>query len=129
MNDINIVELLMGIKEDIASLISDFANMKESQKADKDSIAKEFLDVRSDFKQEINELENKVMSRINSLQSVQNNLTGEVDTLKHEKEKQDARKYRTVVAFALTAIGGMVLAKLPDFIEFLIKLAVTAGAN
>lgn len=121
--NINIIELLMKIKEDVSSIKTDMANFKESQRTEKEVLMKEISDVRTDYKHDLTSLENKVMSRMNNLQTVQASLVGEVDTLKHAEEKKDARKYRTTIAFILTAIGGMILAKLPDFILFCLKMS------
>ena len=97
-------------------------NFKETQKSDKESISKEIADIRSDYERDIKDLNNKVMNKLQTLQSVQNTLVGDVDTLKHAEEKKEAKRYRTVIAFVITALGGMVLAKLPDFIIYLIKI-------
>ena len=61
------------------------------------------------------------------MQSVQATLVGDVDTLKHADEKKDAKKWRTVIAFIGTAVGGMLVAKIPDFITFLIQLKTLGG--
>lgn len=119
---INIIELLMGIKEDVSSIKTDMANFKEAQKTEREVIMKEISDVRTEYQRDIANLEAKVMAKVNGLQSVQNNLVGDVDTLKHAEEKKDAKRYRTMIAFVLTALGGMALAKLPDFVVFLMKL-------
>ncbi len=119
---INIIELLMGIKEDVSSIKTDMVNFKEAQRTEKETIMKEISDVRTDYKRDLSSLESRVMGRINNIQSVQATLVGDVDTFKHADEKKDAKRYRTVIAFIATALGGMALAKLPDFIAFLIKL-------
>lgn len=119
---INIIELLMGIKEDVSSIKTDMANFKESQRTEKETIMKEISDVRIDYKRDLSDLENRVMGRITNMQSVQATLVGDVNTLKHADEKKDAKKWRTVIAFIGTAVGGMLVAKIPDFITFLIQL-------
>lgn len=119
---INIIELLMGIKEDVSAIKTDMVNFKEAQRTEKETIMKEISDVRIDYKRDLSSLESRVMGRINNIQSVQATLVGDVDTFKHADEKKDAKRYRTVIAFIATALGGMALAKLPDFIAFLIKL-------
>lgn len=119
---INIIELLMGIKEDVSSIKTDMANFKEAQRTEKDTIMKEISDVRADYKRDLADMEARFSAKINGLQSVQNNLCGDVDTLKHEEDKKDAKRYRMTIAFIATALGGMALAKLPDFIAFCIKL-------
>ncbi len=124
---INIIELLMGIKEDVSSIKTDIANFKESQRIEKETIMKEISDVRIDYKRDLSDLENRVMGRITNMQSVQATLVGDVDTLKHADEKKDAKKWRTVIAFIGTAVGGMLVAKIPDFITFLIQLKTLGG--
>lgn len=124
---INIIELLMGIKEDVSSIKTDMANFKESQRTEKETIMKEISDVRIDYKRDLSDFENRVMGRITNMQSVQSTLVGDVDTLKHADEKKDAKKWRTVIAFIGTAVGGMLVAKLPDFITFMIQLKTLGG--
>ena len=60
------------------------------------------------------------------MQSVQNTLVGEVDTLKHAEDKKDAQRWKTIMAFVGTAVGSMVLVKLPEIIR-LIMVAVMAN--
>lgn len=117
---INIIELLMGIKEDVSSIKTDMANFKEAQRTEREAIMKEITDVRTDYQRDLASLESRVMSKLNGLQSVQNNLVGDVDTLKTAEDKKLAKRYKTVIAFVLTGIGGMLLAKLPDFISWCI---------
>lgn len=121
-NKINIIELLMGIKEDVSSIKTDMANFKEAQRSEKETIMKAISDVRIDYKRDLTDLENRIMGRINHVQSVQSTLVGDVDTLKSADAVKDAKKYRTVIAFVGTAIGGMALAKLPDFLAFCLSL-------
>lgn len=121
---INIVELLMGIKEDVSSIKTDMANFKEAQRTEKDILMKEISDVRVDYKRDLSELESHVMGRITNMQSVQSNLVGDVDTLKSAEDKKDAKRWRMTIAFVLTALGGMAVAKIPDFIAFFINLGV-----
>lgn len=119
--EINIIELLMGIKEDVSSIKTDMANFKEAQRTEKDVIMKEISDVRTDYQRDLADLESRVMAKVNGLQSVQNNLVGDVDNLKTAEDKKLAKRYRTMIAFVLTALGGMALAKLPDFVVFIMK--------
>ena len=119
---INIIELLMRIKEDVSSIKTDMVNFKEVQRTDKNIIMKEISDVRADYKRDLTDMEVRFTTKINGLQSVQNSLCGDVDTLKYAEDKKDAKRYRRIIAFIATALGGMILAKLPDFIAFCIKL-------
>lgn len=115
---INIIELLMGIKEDVSSIKTDMANFKEAQRIEKDVIMKEISDVRIDYQRDMADLESRVITKVNGIQSVQNNLVGEVDNLKTKEDTALAKRYRTIIAFVLTALGGMVLSKIPEFITF-----------
>ena len=124
---INIIELLMGIKADVSSIKTDMTNFKEAQKVEKENTAKDIAEVRSDCKRELKELEARAMTKLNGIQSVQNNLVGDVDTLKHAEEKKDAKRWKTVMAFIGTSVGSMVLVKLPDFIAFCIEVSRMGG--
>ena len=124
---INIIKLLMDIKADVSSIKTDMTNFKESQKVEKENTTKDIADVRSDCKRDLKELEAKVMAKLNGIQSVQNNLVGDVDTLKHAEEKKDAKRWKTVMAFIGTSVGSMILVKIPDFIAFCIKVSRMGG--
>ena len=120
---INIIELLMGIKEDVSSIKTDMSNFKEAQRTEKEVIMKAIEDVRSDCERELKELETRLTNKVNGLQTVQNSLVGDVDNLKKADDKKDAEKYRKILAFMSAGLGGMALAKLPDVITYFIKLA------
>lgn len=120
--NLNIIELLMGIKEDVSSIKTEMASFKEAQKIEKENTLKEIEDVRTDYKRDLADLESRVVSKLNHMQTVQNNLVGDVDTLKHAEERRDAKRWRTVMAFIGTALGGMLVAKLPDIIKTLTVL-------
>lgn len=120
--NINIIELLMVIKEDVSSIKTEMASFKEAQKVEKENMLKEIEDVRTDYKRDLADLESRIFSKLNHMQTVQNNLVGDVDTLKHAEERKDAKRWRTVMAFIGTALGGMLVAKLPDIIKTLTVL-------
>ena len=124
---INIIELLMGIKEDVSSIKTDMANFKESQRTEKEAIMKEISEVRIDYKRDLSDLENHVMGRIANMQSIQATLVGDVDILKHADEKKDAKRWKTVMAFIGTSVGSMILVKIPDFIAFCIEVSRMGG--
>ena len=124
---INIIELLMGIKADVSSIKTDMTNFKEAQKVEKENTVKDIADVRSECERDLKELEAKVMAKLNGIQSVQNNLVGDVDTLKHAEEKKDAKRWKTVMAFIGTSVGSMILVKIPDFIAFCIEVSRMGG--
>ena len=124
---INIIKLLMDIKADVSSIKTDMTNFKEAQKVEKENTMKDITEVRSDYKRDLKELEARVMAKLNGIQSVQNNLVGDVDTLKHAEEKKDAKRWKTVMAFIGTSVGSMILVKIPDFIAFCIKVSRMGG--
>ena len=124
---INTIELLMGIKADVSSIKTDMTNFKEAQKVEKENTAKDIADVRSECERDLKELEARVMTKLNGIQSIQNNLVGDVDTLKHAEEKKNAKRWKTVMAFIGTSVGSMILVKIPDFIAFCIKVSRMGG--
>lgn len=125
--NINIIELLMGIKEDVSSIKTEMASFKEAQKVEKENTLKEIEDVRTDYKRDLADLESRIVSKQNHLQTVQNNLVGDVDILKHAEENKDAKRWKTVMAFIGTSVGSMILIKIPDFIAFCIKVSRIGG--
>ena len=124
---INIIQLLMDIKADVSSIKTDMTNFKESQKVEKENTVKDIADVRSECERDLKELESRVMTKLNGIQSIQNNLVGDVDTLKHAEEKKDAKRWKTVMAFIGTSVGSMILVKIPDFIAFCIEVSRMGG--
>lgn len=116
--EINVMELLIKISNDVSSIKTDMENLKKNQ-------AKDNADVRADCQRDIEDLEKRMNTKINNLQSVQNSLVGDVDTLKHSEEAKDAKRWRTVMAFVGTALGGMFIAKLPDIVRTLIIVLST----
>jgi hypothetical protein len=120
--EINMTEILIKISNDVSSIKTDMANFKEAQRLEKENTIKEIADVRNDYKRDLEDLESKVTSKIQNMQTVQNNLVGDVDTLKHAEEKKDAKRWKTTMAFIGTAFGGLLLGKLPDIIGNLITL-------
>lgn len=127
---VNVIELLMNIHSDVSSIKTNIENMEKTQQKDKEAIQKDIADVRADYQRDLTALESKFSSKLAVLQTtqnnflaVQNNLVGDVDNLKTAEDKKLAKRYRTTIAFILTGVGGMILAKLPDFIAFCIKLS------
>ena len=118
--EINMLELLLKISNDVSSIKTDMTNFKEAQRLEKENTTKEMEDLRTDYKRDIKELNDRLMSKLQTLQSVQNNLVGDVDTLKHADEKKDAKRWKTTLAFIGTALSGLFIGKLPDIISTLI---------
>ena len=124
---INIIKLLMDIKADVSSIKTDMTNFKEAQKVEKENTVKDIADARSECERDLKELEARVMTKLNGIQSIQNNLVGDVDTLKHAEEKKNAKRWKTVMAFIGTSVGSMILVKIPDFIAFCIEVSRMGG--
>ncbi len=118
--EINMLELLLKISNDVSSIKTDMTNFKEAQRLEKENTTKEMEDLRTDYKRDIKELNDRLMNKLQTLQSVQNNLVGDVDTLKHADEKKDAKRWKTTLAFIGTALSGLFIGKLPDIISTLI---------
>lgn len=124
---VNVLELLLKISNDVSAIKADVTNLKETQSKERAEVSKEIDDVKSDVFKELATLEKDMTARINSLQSIQNTLVGDVDTLKHADENRDAKRWRTVIAFMATALSGMLIAKVPDIISYLLLLSKVGG--
>lgn len=107
---INIVALLMEIKEDVSSIKTDMSNVKESQRIEKNA-----------HERDLRNLETRLTQRIDSLQAKQISTESDVQDLKILQDKADAKKYRTIIAFILTAFGGMLVSNISNFLSSLIK--------
>lgn len=116
--DINMMELLLKISSDVSSIKTDIANFKEAQKLEKENTARELEDVRCDCKKEITELEEKVNENTSDIEK----LKKRVDELERADDTKDARKWRTVMIYIMTALGGMFVAKLPDIAKALVDI-------
>lgn len=119
---VNVLELLLKISNDVSAIKADVTNLKETQSKERAEISKEIEDVKNDVYKELSTLEKDMNARINNLQSIQNTLVGDVDTLKHADENRDAKRWRAVIAYVVTALGGMLIAKIPDIVSYLFIL-------
>lgn len=128
-SDINVLELLIQISNDVSAIKTDLTNLKDSQTKDRADIDKCFLETREDSHKEVEAVKEAVNHRINQFEEKVSTLEKEVDILKHAEEKKDANKWKVVTAFILTAVGGMILAKIPDFISYLMVLSTVKGGN
>lgn len=115
---VNVLELLLKISNDVSSIKADVTNLKETQSKERAEISKEIESVKEDVYKELSTLEKDMNTRINNLQSIQNTLVGDVDTLKHADENRDAKRWRAVIAYIVTALGGMLIAKIPDIVSY-----------
>lgn len=126
--DINVLELLLKISENVSSIMTDMANFKETYKNDKDNLATVIGDVRSDAKMELASAKSAFQLEIDAVKKVQEaqdkrieELEGQVRTLKNAEDKKDAKKWRTTIAFILTALGGFLVSYVFDFIKFVLN--------
>lgn len=119
---VNVLELLLKISNDVSAIKADVTNLKETQSKERAEISKEIEDVKNDVYKELSTLKKDMNARINNLQSIQNTLVGDVDTLKHADENRDAKRWRAVIAYVATALGGMLIAKIPDIVSYLFIL-------
>ena len=116
--ELNLTELLLQIREDVAVIKTDMANFKDSYKNEKVSLLSKIDDVRKDYEKDVKDLKDKV-----------DRLETEVRDLKTAEDKRDAKHWRTTVAFILTGLGGILLSRIPDFILYLMKLSMASGGN
>lgn len=116
--DINMMELLLKISNDVSSIKTDITNFKEAQKLEKENTARELEDVRCDCKKEITELEEKM----DKLNAKIDKLEKRIEELERADDTKDAKKWRTVMIYIMTALGGMFVAKLPDIAKALVDI-------
>ena len=128
-SDINILELSIQISNDVSAIKTDLTNLKDSLTKDRADTDKCLLETRKESHKEVEAVKEVVNHKMNQLEERVSTLEKEVDVLKHAEEKKDANKWKVVTAFILTAVGGMVLAKIPDFISYLMVLSTVKGGN
>lgn len=103
-SDDYIMQILMEIKSDVSSIKSDVANLKDNTKED------------------ICSLEKRVDTLEASIGTTNDRITELENSFNNSDDKKDANKYRRIVAYLLTAGGGILVAKIPDLIRTLIVL-------
>ena len=109
-NDINLTEVLMQISSDVAVIKNDFANMKTSQKEKEEA-----------REAELRELKNDVGNRFKNMQTAVDSLKDDIDILKGKKDTEDAKKWRKVTSYMITAVLSIVAVKIPDIIKLIIS--------
>ena len=125
-DNINLTELLLKISSDVSAIKTDMQNFKDSYKSEKENLLAKIDDVRKDFDKEIKTVKEAFEEKLKQQDAQIKLLTTYTEALRTQKDKEDAKKWRTVIAFILAGLGGMLLSKVPDVIMFLIKLK---GAN
>ena len=125
-DNINLTELLLKISSDVSAIKTDMQNFKDSYKNEKENLLAKIDDVRKDFDKEIKTVKEAFEEKLKQQDAQIKLLTTYTEALRTQKDKEDAKKWRTVIAFILAGLGGMLLSRVPDVIMFLIKLK---GAN
>lgn len=117
-DNINLSELLLKISTDVAEIKSDMSNFKESYKTEKENLLSKIEDLRNDCEKELARQDAQIKQ-----------LTVYIEAVRTSKDKEDAKKWRTVIAFILTGLGGILLAQIPNFLIFLARTAVANGGR
>ena len=78
-------------------------------------------DVREDCERDVKTMRESFDEKIKQQDAQIKLLTTYTEALRTQKDKEDAKKYRSVIAFILVGLGGMLLALVPSFIMFIIK--------
>lgn len=119
--DVNTVELLLKISSDVSAIKTDMQNFKDSYKNEKENLLAKIDDVREDFDKEIKAMKEAFEEKLKQQDAQIKLLTTYTEALRTEKDKSDAKKYRSIIAFILVGLGGMLLALVPSFFIFIIK--------
>ena len=120
-DNINVTELLLKISSDVSAIKTDMQNFKDSYKSEKENLLAKIDDVRKDFDKEIKSMKETFEEKLKQQDAQIKLLTTYTEALRTAKDKSDAKKYRSVIAFILVGLGGMLLALVPSFLIFIIK--------
>lgn len=124
-DNINQMELLFKISNDVASIMSDLRNFQANYNSDKKDTADKIEDVRKDCEKEVKAMKEAFDEKIKQQDAQIKLLTTYTEALRTEKDKADAKKWRTTIAFILTGIGGLLIGSIP----FILKAFIQAGAK
>lgn len=123
--DINLTELLLKISSDVSAIKTDMQNFKDSYKSEKENLLAKIEDVREDFDKEIKAMKEAFEEKLKQQDAQIRLLTTYTEALRTQKDKEDAKKWRTTIAFILTGIGGLLIGSIP----FILKAFIQAGAK
>ena len=112
-DNFNMSELLLKISTDVAEIKTDMSNFKDTYRNEKENLTSRIDDVRNDCEKELARQDAQIKQ-----------LNVYIEAVRTAKDKEDAKKWRTVMAFILTGLGGMLLSRLPDFLLILAKSAL-----
>lgn len=120
-DEINVVELLLKISENVSAIKTDMANFKETYKSEKDNLTTVINDVRSDAKMDLAQAKSTLQMEIDAVKKVQEEHSKVIEKLQNADTVKDAKKWRIVIAFILTAVGGFLMSYVFDFIKFVLS--------
>ena len=123
--DINLTELLLKISSDVSAIKTDMQNFKDSYKSEKENLLAKIDDVREDFDKELKTIKEAFDEKLKQQDAQIKLLTTYTEALRTQKDKEDAKKWRTTIAFILTGIGGLLIGSIP----FILKAFIQAGAK
>ena len=118
VKDVNTMELLLKISTDVAEIKSDMSNFKESYKTEKENLLSKIADVRTDCEKELAR-QDVMIKQLNNY----------IESIRTAKDKEDAKKWRTVIAFVLTGLGGMILSRIPDWLVLIAHANLLNGGQ
>lgn len=124
-DNINLTELLLKISSDVSAIKTDMQNFKDSYKNEKENLLAKIDDVREDFEKEIKTMKEAFEEKLKQQDAQIKLLTTYTEALRTQKDKEDAKKWRTTIAFILTGIGGLIIGSIP----FILKAFIQAGAK
>lgn len=124
-DNINLTELLLKISSDVSAIKTDMQNFKDSYKSEKENLLAKIDDVRKDFDKEIKTMKEAFEEKLKQQDAQIKLLTTYTEALRTAKDKADAKKWRTTIAFILTGIGGLLIGSIP----FILKAFIQAGAK
>lgn len=122
--DVNTVELLLKISSDVSAIKTDMQNFKDSYKNEKENLLAKIEDVREDCERDVKTMRESFDEKIKQQDAQIKLLTTYTEALRTQKDKDDAKKYRSVIAFILVGLGGMLLSLIPSFIIFVLKAKI-----
>lgn len=123
--DINLTELLLKISSDVSAIKTDMQNFKDSYKSEKENLLAKIDDVREDFDKELKTTRETFDEKLKQQDAQIKLLTTYTEALRTQKDKEDAKKWRTTIAFILTGVGGLLIGSIP----FILKAFIQAGAK
>ena len=124
-DNINLTELLLKISSDVSAIKTDMQNFKDSYKSEKENLLAKIDDVREDFDKEIKTMKEAFEEKLKQQDAQIKLLTTYTEALRTQKDKEDAKKWRTTIAFILTGVGGLLIGSIP----FILKAFIQAGAK